>query len=332
MIAENKIEITSEFLSENRNEGDEALDHILTSIMLNYGKQELGVIMKWAQNTKDFDPEKIPSVLLPVFNKYSQFPPFVEKEKMESGFRFFKKYVAPIAMLLGCYSLPYCYMGADGAQVLYLSEKIHQNTTKRLNDTGDFVREMHNPKKWESGENFIRAFKVRVLHGVIRTYLGHTSSWNPSWGVPLNQEDKAGTNLAFSYIVMSGLKKLGFEYNQEEAETYLHTWKVIGFLMGVRDELLVDTMQEAEKLDRLIVQRNFRESDIGRYLTKALIDSSRSVIKLPLLKNIPTAIMREMLGEDYSKMLNIPDLPFHRKLIKFIPFNLMVRNSKVIRE
>ncbi len=333
------MEITKSELEENlsdlliqcRMEGDEALDDIFSELIAVSGPEALKDMMKWAGNTREFELNNIPENLRLLFQDYSFLPDFANGEQMEAGFIFFKKYVAPIAMLLGCYSLPYCYMGADGAQVLYFSEKIHQNTTKRLNDTGDFVREMHNPEKWKNGENFVRAFKVRVMHGLIRTYLKNSPKWDMSWGLPLNQEDKAGTNLAFSYIVLEGLKKLGFKYSEKEAEAYLHTWKAIGYFMGVKNELLVDTMEQAKMLDGRIVARNFRESETGKYLAKALIDSSRSVIKIPFLKDIPTAIMREMLGEDYSEKLCIPDMPIQRKLIKYIPFKLLVRNSKVIK-
>lgn len=321
----------SSFLAKCRLEGDEKTDHFFEALFTRNGPEALKPFMKWAGDTSEFDLKNIPDELKPYFQDYSFLPDFANTEQMEAGFRFFKKYVAPIAMLLGCYSLPYCYMGADGAQVLYFSEKIHQNTTKRLNDTGDFVREMHNSEKWRNGENYVRAFKVRIMHGLIRTYLKNSPKWDFNWGLPLNQEDKAGTNLAFSYIVLKGLKKLGFHYTEKEAETYLHTWKVIGYFMGVKNELLVDTMAEAGELDDRIAERNFRESDTGKYLAKALIDSSRSVIKIPFLKDIPTAIMREMLGEDYSEKLLIPDMPLQRKLIKYIPFKLLVRNSRVIK-
>jgi ER-bound oxygenase mpaB/B'/Rubber oxygenase, catalytic domain len=324
--------ITEDFLSNARTEGDFFIDDFLNEIFEKNGREGLSELMEWCKDTKNFKTDLLPSALKHHYLQFSNLPEWAEEGLMNEGFAFFKRFVAPIAMLLGCYSLPYCYAGADGAQVLYFSEKIYKNTTKRLNDTGDFVREMHIKANFKNGEAFVRAYKVRLMHGIIRVYLKNSGKWNEDWGLPLNQEDKAGTNLAFSYIVLVGLKKLGFQYSDSEAEAYLHTWKVIGHFMGVKPELLLDTMQEAALLDRLISKRNFRSSEVGKYLTKALIDSSRSVIKIPFLKEMPTAIMREMLGKDLSEMLEIPDMSFHQKFIKYLPFKLMVRKSKVIRE
>ncbi len=331
MVIKESSGLTNTYLAACRQEGDAFIDNFVGKLLKENGREALVPILNWCKDNKTFETDSLPVELLSHFESFSILPEFADIGKMEAGFQFFKKYVAPIAMLLGCYSLPYCYAGADGAQVLYFSEKIHQNTTQRLNDTGDFVREMHVKANWDNGSNYVRAYKVRLMHGIIRAYLQNSPKWDAAWGLPLNQEDKAGTNLAFSYIVLIGLGKLGFDFSEKEAESYLHTWKVIGYFMGVNANLLVDTMAEASKLDVLIAGRNFRESEVGKYLTKALIESSRGVIKIPFLKNMPTAIMREMLGDDMADMMEIPHLPVHQKFIKRIPFKFLVRNSRVIK-
>ncbi len=319
------------FLKKCREEGDAVIDEFLNQYATEVGKKGLQPLFEWCKNAKDLNTAILPLPLQEHFALFNQLPSFADTQQIQEGIQFFKKYVAPIAMLLGCYSLPYCYMGEDGARVLYFSEKIHQNTTQRLNDTGDFVREMHELNNWHSGENFVRAYKVRLMHGLIRYFLKTSGQWNMDWGIPLNQEDKTGTNLAFSHIVIKGLKKLNIEVSNEQYEAYLHTWKIIGYLMGVKAELLVNTADEAEQLDQQIAKRNFRESDIGKFLAKSLIDSSRSVIKIPFLKEMPTAIMREMLGDTMANQLNIPELPIHQKFVRILPFRLMVRNSRVVK-
>jgi hypothetical protein len=156
-------------------------------------------------------------------------------------------------------------------------------------------------------------------------------SWNMVWGLPVNQEDMAGTNLAFSFIVLRGLHKLGYQFNTNEAESYLHTWKIIGYFMGLENALLTDKWLEAEQLDELISKRNFRASEVGQFLMKSLIDSSKTTIKIPFIKNMPTALMRFCLGDDISEMLKVPKMDNYQKYIKFLPLKLMVRNSTVIR-
>ncbi|NJO02592.1 MAG: DUF2236 domain-containing protein [Bacteroidia bacterium] len=52
---------------------------------------------------------------------------------------------------------------------------------------------------------------------------------------------------------------------------FLHLWNVIGYLLGVREELLPDTAKEAYWLDKKIAQRHFRKSEAGVELTASLL-------------------------------------------------------------
>ena len=113
--------------------------------------------------------------------------------------------------LLGLLSLPYCYAAADGARVLDLSERIKNKPEHRLNETADFVWDVMAPNAFKpDGKGFTSILKVRLLHAAIRFYTGKSSKWNAAdWGLPVNQEDMAGTNLSFSLLVVRGLRKFG---------------------------------------------------------------------------------------------------------------------------
>ena len=59
---------------------------------------------------------------------------------------FFKKHAQQIGLTLGFFSLPYSYLGANGAQVLWLTERIKNDTTRRLQETGEWVFAVNDPK------------------------------------------------------------------------------------------------------------------------------------------------------------------------------------------
>ncbi len=113
-----------------------------------------------------------------------------------------------ISLLLGTYSLPYCYAGANGAQVLWISERIKNNTFQRLEETGAFVFGIMQESDWHNGSNFQRIAKIRLLHAAVRWFTLHSGRWNDAWGYPICQEDMAATNLSFSYIAIQGLPKI----------------------------------------------------------------------------------------------------------------------------
>jgi hypothetical protein len=67
---------------------------------------------------------------------------------------------------------------------------------------------------------------------------GAESSWDvAALGVPINQEDMAVTLLAFSYNVLFGLELiLGEPLTEPDQLAYLHLWRYLGHLLGLRGE------------------------------------------------------------------------------------------------
>ncbi len=53
------------------------------------------------------------------------------------------------------------------------------------------------------------------------------------WGIPLNQFDLAMTNLAFSSVVLLGIRAIGIWPTKQEAKSFLHFWRYVGWLMGI---------------------------------------------------------------------------------------------------
>lgn len=152
------------------------------------------------------------------------------------------------------------------------------------------------PKRYIWGKGYIVAKKVRFLHASMRFMLTHPEQYMPhgnkdnpqsfaeaashrevSWdlkkyGAPINQEDLAYTLLTFGLVIPQALEKMGLPISNEEKEAFLHLWRLIGHIMGVRPELLTDDWAEAEALFTNIQQRQGGASQEGVVLTEALIE------------------------------------------------------------
>lgn len=198
-----------------------------------------------------------------------KLPDWADKQKMDRGRDIFHTYTLPILGLLGLYSLPYCYAAANGAKVLIHSKNILERPQKRLSETARFVTDIFSRDSFdETGKGFASIFKVRLMHAVARYF----SSRHIREEVPVNQEDLAGTNLAFSIICLRGLQKSGIELSRKEWEAYIHFWNVVGHLLGIDDALLPDSISSAAKLERDIRNHQFTYSFEGEKLTRSLID------------------------------------------------------------
>lgn len=242
-------------------------------------------------------------------------PDWANTRLMKTGSAFFARHAETIMTLLGLLSLPYCYTAANGAMVLYLSDRIRSDTTKRLSETAEFVWEVMAPDAFgDEGKAFAAILKVRLMHAAVRYYTLSSAKWNMSWGLPINQEDMAGTNLSFSLIIIRGLRKLGFSVNEDDQHGFMHLWNVIGYLSGLYEDLLPENAKHAQLLDNRIGARQFKVSDHGRELTRSLTEHIKAINTGKASGNEILGLMRYLLQNDVADMLGIevPELPAYK--------------------
>ncbi|SEP00189.1 hypothetical protein SAMN05192574_118122 [Mucilaginibacter gossypiicola] len=255
-------------------------------------------------------------------DKATELPTWAQPRLMKTGAVFFARHSEIILSLLGLLSLPYCYNAANGAMVLYLSELIRKQTTKRLFDTAVFVWEVMGPDAFsKDGSAFEEILKVRIMHAAVRYYTLHSGKWNDSWGLPINQEDMAGTNLSFSLIVIRGLRMLGYSVSEEDQAAFMHIWAVVGYLSGLDEDLIPENSKKAQQLDNIIKRRQFTVSAHGQELTRSLTAHILSVNKSKATANDILGLMRYLLGKEMADMLaiNAPELPAYKlRLIRIL--------------
>jgi hypothetical protein len=229
----------------------------------------------------------------------------INEKLAEKGAEFYVEHASAIMLCLGMLSLPYCYAAAEGAKVLSFSKRIYEQPEKRLTETAEFVFDVCSPEAFTpQGKGFISIAKVRLMHAAIRYHLLNSNKWSDDLGMPVNQEDMAGTNLSFSLIAIRGLRKLGYTISAEQSQNYIRYWNSIGELLGVKKEWLPENNQDAYILEQKIKNRNFRNSKEGEMLA---INLQSYINSQPLPFTFPTeSMMAYLLGEDICKMIGLP--------------------------
>ncbi|PQA59703.1 oxygenase MpaB family protein [Siphonobacter curvatus] len=315
---------SDELLSHYRQQTDPAADAIIEQVAAAGGPAGVRTFLQ--QRTEG----KIPLKEVPECRRFvreeGRLPDWADPKLMASGIRLFQRHRDTITLLLGCLSLPYAYLAADGVQVLALSKRMQNDTRQRLEETGAFVFGITEAEAWQGKypTAIERILNVRLIHAVVRWFCQHSNRWNPAWGEPVNQEDMAGTNLTFSYIIIQGLRKNGIEPDEKEAEAYLHFWKVVGYLSGVPEDLLPENLREAYVLGQSIARRLFRPSPEGQQLTQALLRALEDTVPEGL-KTLPAAQMRFLLGDEYADQLALPAVPLEKRLVRLLPMRIFFR-------
>lgn len=304
----NKLITDNAFLSSQRHVGDVPADEFIARVF-NEATQKKD-LYNWLNELNSNTQLSLPSLFADeqLVKDTCQLPFWADSKLMAKGSAFFTRHATLIMNLLGLLSLPYCYAAADGAMVLYLSDKIRNDTGKRLYDTAEFVWTVMAPGAFEqNGRAFAAILKVRLMHAAARYYTLKYNTWDSAWGNPINQEDMAGTNLAFSLIVMRGLRKFGINISETDRRAFLHLWQVIGYKLGIKTELLPANGKEAYDLEQAIRSQQFKASEQGKTLTTSLTDFFSKLENItPLSHKETVQLMRYLLGDEVANLLDIP--------------------------
>jgi hypothetical protein len=267
-----------DLLDQMRLAGDEPADRAAAALFAARGTSDWLAIHRQLDaliDNADALPAGLPSALTDYLASTSSLaaPALVDAA---AGEAFFAEYGPEVLMLLGCYSLPAAYAAAKGAQVLCRTEFLEKAARMRLFQTAQMIVDVMSPGGLgPAGKGIRAAQKVRLLHASIRYLILHDSrTWNTAaLGVPINQEDLAGTLLTFSTVILDGLRKFDITVPPAQAAAYFDAWRVVGRLMGIREELIPADLPSARVLTDTIQRRQIAPSPEGRRLTSALLAS-----------------------------------------------------------
>jgi len=205
---------TDAYLDAARTVGDPEADLAIATLFAESGQQArviAGVIESLVRNAEP-TPENLPPQLHAYLEMTSRVPPPVLPH-VKTGENVFAEHGPEILCLLGCYSLPAAYGARRGAQVLYRTGQLTERAHHRLMVTSQMVLDVMGPGGLTARGRGIRtAQKVRLMHAAIRHLLLHDphTPWDTAdLGVPINQEDLAGTLMTFSYQILDGLNSSG---------------------------------------------------------------------------------------------------------------------------
>jgi hypothetical protein len=318
--------------------GDPPADRVIQALFADREVAEarrlLGTLIKNDQPP----PEGLP----PEVTEYLSAAPALAPElvgSIEQGQDLFVEHGPIMLMCLGCYSLPASYAAAKGVVVLHRTAYLERRPTKRLFETTQMVIDVMTPGGLEPGGRGVRtAQKVRLMHAMVRHLIQNDREqpWPAELGVPINQEDLAGTLMTFVWGTMDGLSKLGVDPPPQAKEQYLSAWRYVGRLMGLEEALIPRTMAEAEHLKQRIEDRQVAPSEEGRVLTKALLDMMERNSELPPLRAMPSTLMRHFLPGNVSDFLGIPKHSLEKLAVDALELlakgeEILLRDSPAIR-
>jgi ER-bound oxygenase mpaB/B'/Rubber oxygenase, catalytic domain len=303
---------TDALLDRMRQLGDPVADTPVAAVLGRSGVDAVNAVMRTLVRVDQPLPEKLPDELKAYLVESQPLPDWADMRRIKRGQQLFETWGVLIVLCLFCASLPSSYAAAKGVKVLHLTARFDTDTRRRAMETGQFLIDaltVGGLDEHGTGRRTIQ--RVRLMHGAVRHLIlarngQQPGLWNPDWGTPINQEDLAGTLLAFSGVVVEPMVRLGVQLSAADVDAYLHVWNVIGHLLGVRDELLVRDVADAAALVDAIRRRHFKASPEGQELTRALLELLDELTPFQRFDDTIPPLIRHLIGDETADMLGVP--------------------------
>jgi hypothetical protein len=131
------------------------------------------------------------------------------------------------------------------------------------------------------------------------------------------------------------LERLGIDLEDDQRESFVHVWNVVGYLLGVDERLIPDSYQDGVVLLQKIFARHHGPSEAGRALTRTLLGVVAEIIPGKALDGMPATLIRYYSGDKVADMLGVPPSDWTRllipplKAVSFVTDEMGDRNARV---
>lgn len=290
-----------------RERGDALADEVVRAIFSAGRLPAINALIATMVRNDDPVPAGLPPAAEDYFRRTAALPQWADPAKLAQAAAVFERAGWATAIALFNAALPQCYAAAKGARVLVGTRGLLDAPERRILETAQFIFDVTGRGGFEGEGLAVRAAqKVRLLHAAIRHLTQAQASWNADWGVPINQEDTAGTLMSFSVLIIDAWKKMGLSFTVAETDAWLHLWLVVGHVMGVEPALLPKGYDDGADLWRHIAALQWAPSDAGRALTRGLMTVSHAYLPRFADPLMPSTMIRYFSGDACADLLGLP--------------------------
>ena len=255
--------LTPELLASLRQEMDPIADQAVAAFYVSGEVADVNRLLSALIAGTERPADQLPPALRTYLEQSSAMPTWMDPKKVAAGEAVFGEFGTSSCVILACASLPECYLMRNGIHVLAMTQRLTEHAQRRVLETAQMIMAVMFPGGLAPGGIGIRtAQKVRLMHAAMRFLILHSASrpaaaasladvmqqekWSTDYGKPINQEDLLFTLMTFSHIGVRSLDRLGAELTTPQKDAYIHCWNVVGFIMGLREDLLPADHVEAE--------------------------------------------------------------------------------------
>jgi hypothetical protein len=299
-------------------------------------RDELGARLADAMRLRAGDPERVTMdefgtalregveavddpapALVEFFETANRVPEWVDWDLLARGARAYRRFGQNAADILVVLSLIGGYRFGGPTDLLVATGGLSGDmTVLRLAETQKWTVALSAPSALRpGGEAWRLTLHVRAMHALVNQRFA--PQWDVGrWGLPINQADQAATLGLFDAVVLLGVRALGVPVSRADSRAVMHLWRYVGWLMGVDEDLLVDSERERHRINYHLLLAQADISEAGPRLARAIVDAQRDLafgrfagVRGRVARERLLSLMTVLLGPQSMAELGLPLRP-----------------------
>ncbi len=308
------------FLDALRRQGDDLADEAVVRLHADHSIERVNAIFQQLRGDHQPLPDDAPAPFREFMEATAEPPAGLDLERLNRGAEAFRTHAFPAAVVLLASSLPSGYSAPVLSRILTVSDDLGTHPYRRLMGVLQLIVNVSTMIPTAGDERaHLTARKLRLLHAGIRWIVPrYRPDYRQKHGVPVNHEDMLGTIMGFSYLVITGLRRLGVGLTDEQAEDFYYVWWAFARMMGIHPpgepqsaDLVPASVAEAGVFYDAYARRHYaaaEDNPDGVRLARINLEMMRGLIPRPLqplLGQAPRLAMQELLGEDGMRRVGV---------------------------
>ncbi|WP_378741785.1 oxygenase MpaB family protein [Nocardia brasiliensis] len=268
------------------------------------------LLRTWTRNGQPLPPG-LPTELRDFMEYARQLPPWADHGKLATAIEFNEKRGLYLGVLYGLASGMMSTVIPREARAVYYS-KGGANMKDRISKTAKLGYDIGTANAYApDGEMIVTCVKTRLVHAAVRHLLPQSPHWAHAAeeDVPISQNDMMVTWHSLPTTVMQKLTSWRVPIPAAESAAFLHTWQLCAHLLGIRDEYIPASWDEANSQAKQVLDPVLAPTPEGVKLADILLNLGAQLDLAILSKPILGAFTRFLLGDKIADSLYIAREP-----------------------
>lgn len=297
---------------------DPEADPVVANVLDNHDVAAINQGLRaWTRNGQPL-PDGFPAELRDFIEYARQLPSWADQGLLGSAVEFNTKRGLYLGVLYGLASGMMSTVIPREARAVYYS-KGGADMKDRITKTAKLGYDIGTANAYApDGEMIVTCVKTRLAHAAVRHLLPQSPHWTQvaDETIPISQNDIMVTWHSLPTTVMRHLTAWKVPIPERESTGFLHSWQVAAHMLGVRDEYIPNTWDQANSQAAQVLDPLLNATPEGIKLADILLDLGANIDLTILSRGVLSAFTRYLLGDTIADSLHIAREPVWSPLLE----------------